>query len=415
MSKKICFVAMGFGKKMDYPNSKEIDLDITYKEIIKPLFEKELTDYQLIRADEIASSAVIDVGMYKLLLNADLVIADITTLNPNAIYELGVRHAVRPFSTIMMAQESCKLPFDLNHSNFLIYNDINEQMDKTKTEHTKSKLKEFVLKSENKTTDSPLYTFLPHITPPGANDKSIEELIANMENNKDTVSCLLKQATDYIASSNFEKATQIWEQLKKLLPNDDYVIQQLALATYKSKIPNETKALERALDIIKELNPSMSLDFETIGITGAIYKRLFRLNNNFDYLNDAIEYYKKGYIIKKDYYNGENYANCLLLYTKKEGLDADTLNYLFYESKKTYNEIIHIAFNCLKIEVNNYWVYATLAVCYFVLSDIENQQKYEGLFYSICLEEWQKETYRETIKELSNIVMTTRGGNIDGT
>lgn len=39
MSRKICFVAMGFGKKMDYRNSKEVDLDIIYKKVIKNLFE----------------------------------------------------------------------------------------------------------------------------------------------------------------------------------------------------------------------------------------------------------------------------------------------------------------------------------------------------------------------------------------
>lgn len=35
MSRKICFVAMGFGKKMDYRNSKEVDLDIIYKKVTK--------------------------------------------------------------------------------------------------------------------------------------------------------------------------------------------------------------------------------------------------------------------------------------------------------------------------------------------------------------------------------------------
>jgi hypothetical protein len=48
MSQKICFVVMGFGKKMDYENSKEVDLDMIYKKVIKELFEKKLTDYELI-------------------------------------------------------------------------------------------------------------------------------------------------------------------------------------------------------------------------------------------------------------------------------------------------------------------------------------------------------------------------------
>lgn len=83
MSRKICFVAMGFGKKMDYRNSKEVDLDIIYKKVIKNLFDS-LTEYELIRADEISGSEIIDVSMYSLLLKADLVIADITTMNENS-------------------------------------------------------------------------------------------------------------------------------------------------------------------------------------------------------------------------------------------------------------------------------------------------------------------------------------------
>ena len=101
MARKICFVVMGFGKKMDYRRSKVIDLNIIYEKVIKNLF-KDLKDYELIRADEISSSEIIDVSMYSLLLKADLVIADITTMNANAIYELGIRHALKPFSTIIM-------------------------------------------------------------------------------------------------------------------------------------------------------------------------------------------------------------------------------------------------------------------------------------------------------------------------
>ena len=81
MDKKICFVAMGFGKKMDFRNAREVDLDIIYKKVIKDLFSTELEEYELIRADEIRSSDIIDVSMYTWLLKSDLVIADIVFCN----------------------------------------------------------------------------------------------------------------------------------------------------------------------------------------------------------------------------------------------------------------------------------------------------------------------------------------------
>ena len=78
--KKICFVIMGFGKKTDYPSGRTLDLDKTYKNLIKPAVEA--SGFQCIRADEIQDSGLIDKSMYALLIKADLVIADISTANP---------------------------------------------------------------------------------------------------------------------------------------------------------------------------------------------------------------------------------------------------------------------------------------------------------------------------------------------
>lgn len=103
---KICFVIMGFGKKSDPDLGKTYDLDKTYKNIIRPAVTA--SGYECVRADEVIDSGLIDKSMYALLMQADLVVADITTFNPNAIYELGIRHAsdlTRPlFSKKKMAR-----------------------------------------------------------------------------------------------------------------------------------------------------------------------------------------------------------------------------------------------------------------------------------------------------------------------
>jgi tetratricopeptide (TPR) repeat protein len=379
MSQKICFVVMGFGKKMDYENSKEVDLDMIYKKVIKELFEKKLTDYELIRADELAGSSMIDVSMYTLLMKSDLVIADITTLNPNAIYELGVRHALKPYSTIIMAEEQCRMPFDLNHSRFLVYKEIREDLDDKEAQLIRDKLKEFVIASENNEPDSPLYTFLPNISPPSITDEEYHKIVDEAKGRSENISSLVEDADNFKNQDQFIDAIAILDRLSKLLPNNDYIVQQLALCTYKSKIPNETIALERALDIIQTLCPESSLDIETLGITGAIYKRLYILNQNFDYLDQAIYYYKKGYIIQNDYYNGENLANCLLLKTKQNGLKNEEKIYLKFESKKVQKEIVKIIESDLKDEEVNFWMYATLSVCYFCLGDDANFRKYQNL------------------------------------
>ena len=170
--KKTCFVVMGFGKKMDYRNSKEIDLDLIYKQVIKRLFDSDFKDYKLIRADEISGSEIIDISMYSLLIKSDLVIADITTSNENALYELGIRHALKPFSTIIMMQKSDKgsIPFDLSHNRILTYDDYGEYLDEDEAANIRKLLKEFVRASQENKTDSPLYTYLPNVTPPSLDD-----------------------------------------------------------------------------------------------------------------------------------------------------------------------------------------------------------------------------------------------------
>src|SRR5262245_29086468 len=99
---KTCFVVMGFGEKTDFEQQKVFDLNKTYRYIIKPAVEA--AGFECIRADDVVHSGVIDKKMYEYLLAADVVVADLTTSNANAIYELGVRHALRPYTTIVIAE-----------------------------------------------------------------------------------------------------------------------------------------------------------------------------------------------------------------------------------------------------------------------------------------------------------------------
>src|SRR5262245_42249758 len=106
-----CFVIMGFGEKTDFQSKPQrvLNLNRTYEDIIEPTVKA--AGLSCIRADQIIHSTVIDKPMYEQLLDADLVIADLSTSNANAIYELGVRHALRPYTTIVMAESKFAFPF----------------------------------------------------------------------------------------------------------------------------------------------------------------------------------------------------------------------------------------------------------------------------------------------------------------
>src|SRR5262249_1682355 len=166
-----CFVVMGFGKKTDYATGRVLDLDQTYKWVIKPVVEE--CGLTCVRADEIRHSGIIDVPMYQQLLNADLVIADLSTSNANAMYELGVRHALRPHSTIVMAENRLVYPSDVNHTASLKYKHLEEEIGMQEGQRIKSLLKETilaVLDAQPTPVDSAVYTFLPHLLAPVEGD-----------------------------------------------------------------------------------------------------------------------------------------------------------------------------------------------------------------------------------------------------
>lgn len=132
------------------------------------------------RADEIKHSSLIDVPMYEHLLGADLVIADLSTSNPNAIYELGVRHAVKQFSTILIANDDFDYPFDVNHVAFFSYKNLSLHYKKELVEELIEKLKDIVIEvRQTKRVDSPFYSLL-RVTPPKY-DRIIEKENSDMD------------------------------------------------------------------------------------------------------------------------------------------------------------------------------------------------------------------------------------------
>src|SRR6478735_3985654 len=141
-AKKKCFVVMGFGVKTDYATGRKLDLDKSYKYLIKPTVQSR--GVECIRADEIRHSGAIDLPMYRELLTADLVIADLSTANPNALYELGIRHALKPRTTIVISEDKMPYPFDLNHIKITAYTHLGDAIDFEEVERFRKVLGETI-------------------------------------------------------------------------------------------------------------------------------------------------------------------------------------------------------------------------------------------------------------------------------
>ena len=106
----ICFVLMPFGSKIDAAG-RVTNFDSVYQNIIAPAVVE--AGLEPIRADEERIGGTIHKPMFERLMLCHYAVADITGANPNVFYELGIRHALRPRSTVIIFLEGTVLPFDI--------------------------------------------------------------------------------------------------------------------------------------------------------------------------------------------------------------------------------------------------------------------------------------------------------------
>src|SRR5688500_5510213 len=106
----LCFAVMPFGVKPN-PSGVKVDFDAVYREVFRPAIEA--AGLKPVRADEEEVGGIIHKPMFERLILCEYVVADLTLANANVYYELGIRHAVRPYSTVLTFAQGVRLPFDL--------------------------------------------------------------------------------------------------------------------------------------------------------------------------------------------------------------------------------------------------------------------------------------------------------------
>jgi hypothetical protein len=114
------FIIRAFNTKKDSAG-KEVDFERIHRELIAPALEAAGlgggTTGKIIDAGNIRED------MFGLILEADLVVCDITVHNANVFYELGIRHALRKKGTVLIkgAPVADTTPFDILTDRYLEY------------------------------------------------------------------------------------------------------------------------------------------------------------------------------------------------------------------------------------------------------------------------------------------------------
>jgi tetratricopeptide (TPR) repeat protein len=110
------FVVSPFGNKEVRPASSgepamEIDFDDVYRFLVEPALIGARCE--AFRADRESGAGDIRTDMFFELVTADVVLADISILNANVFYELGVRHGLADRGVLMIHGGWSKRPFDV--------------------------------------------------------------------------------------------------------------------------------------------------------------------------------------------------------------------------------------------------------------------------------------------------------------
>ncbi len=384
--KPLCFVLMPFGKKKD-EEGKIIDFDKIYNDFIKPSIEN--SDLDPIRADEEQTGGIIHKAMYERLMLCEYAVADLSLLNANVFYELGIRHAIRPYSTITLFESSSRLPFDVNFLRSLPYDRKLDNLEELKSQLTK-KLSN--AKSHNKDTDSPLFQLVEGIKPSNIEhiktdifrkqveynkeiklkleilrkEKNLEGLLC-LENeiNIETVEfgVLVDLFLSYRAVEAFKNMISLVKKMPKPLQHSIMIQEQLGFAL------NRINKRDDAINVLKEIIKNHGNSSETLGILGRVYKDKYKealeCKDNFmaqGYLKKAIDTYLEGF--ESDFRDAY------------PGINAITLMDISGDERK--DKLLPIVEYALKQKMKqscDYWDYATLLELSIISENEEEANK----------------------------------------
>ncbi|MDF0480254.1 hypothetical protein OL233_08155 [Vagococcus sp. PNs007] len=212
-TEKKCFFITPIGSEDSNDYRK---LTALVENVLNRVLEK--FDYEIIIAHTINSIGSIGDQVFYNILNADLIISNITGLNPNVMYETAVAHSFgKP--TIMISEKSTKLPFDLIGDRTIFFDDSIEGTGKLIFE-LENKIK-LINSDENSDIDNPIVRVL--------GKKAVEEdLVGRTDDSSRMIKLLmdieqkLDKQSHLIVNKNMGKNNV--SSIKKVTSDGEYLI-----------------------------------------------------------------------------------------------------------------------------------------------------------------------------------------------
>ena len=412
----LCFVLMPFGKKPDAAGNL-VDFDAVYEELIRPAIVG--ADLEPIRADEEMTGGIIHKPMFERLVLCEYAVADLTTANANVFYELGVRHAVRPWSTVLLFAEGGRLPFDVAPLRALPYRldggrpaniadgrvALTRQLEAARTRshdspvfqllnwstvpdiaHVKTDV--FRERAEYSTRYKNQLAAARQAGPAAAQQlQAIEQSLGRMEDNEAGV--VIDLFLSYRAVKHWDDMVRLVGRMDRALRETVMVQEQLALAL--NRLGRRDEAEEILSTLIARRGPSS----ETYGILGRVQKDRWedavRAGDKLRaraLLDQAIEAYRLGFEADpRDAYPGINAVTLMEVRDQPDPRRVKLLPLVQYAVERK-----------MAGGTPDYWDYATLVELAVLANDEESATTSLGNALTKVRESWEPETTARNLR-----------------
>lgn len=414
-----CFVLMPFGRKTD-ESGRVVEFDQVYGKIISPAVEE--AGLNPIRADEEISGGIIHKLMFERLMLCDYAIADLTTANANVFYELGVRHGIRPHSTILTFAKGMRLPFDVALLRALPYK-LDSFGIPVEADIYRKKIMERLKECRNPIDDSPVFQLvsnMPRIDIARLKTDTFRDTVEYSHDMKKRLRIARSKDPNAVAKIEQEfgsiidvdpgiiidlflsyRAVEDWQSMVNLVHNMPPMLVQTVLVQEQlgfahNRLGNHTEAEHVLTTVISKYGASS----ETNGILGRVYKDLWkkkaeagqtRIADGF--LQKAIESYLQGFEADwRDAYPGVNAVTLMEMTDPVDRRQEHLLPVVRYAVERR-----------LAIKHPDYWDFATLLELNVLLRDQIQANKSLSKALIEIREIWEPKTTANNINMIRKV------------
>ena len=234
-NEKICFVIAPIGEPGSGIRKRS---DQILEHIIRPVVES--CGYKAVRADEIAEPGIITNQIIRHVVEAPLVIADLTGQNPNVFYELAIRHAVRkPLIQIINKVED--IPFDVGSMRTIVVN--HQDLDSVKEAKAEMKRQIQSLEKSSSSLENPISVAL--------DGRSIDEIKKRDQDYLNEIKKIQDQNDEILRRINAETVADDPEEAKQAVvnirvnPTASLIHKAIAQAVFSQQQGKRDEAIEK--------------------------------------------------------------------------------------------------------------------------------------------------------------------------